>query len=389
MPMGDDKVRIFRAPRDAQNPYFMMRRDTAQDETISYEARGMLAYLLSKPGDWELRRGDLMRAGSCGRDRVIRILKELVERGYAQRLGQRRDDDHKFVGVDYAIYEKPCTENPSPGKPYTENPLQQSNESDKKQSPQTKGNGEDRPNIFRFWEHETGTMLTQGLVERLKEAVAKYGEEWLRDAITVAVDNNARSWSYVRTVLERWQRDGKDFPVPQQTAADPEAPPSPAAARPRSAKQQANDRVFDAVKALFHLDTAAGALVGRYVALMTGTTPETAKRGKKTVYNGDWFEYQVQPGMSADEIEAFSDFIDDMILAEPQRINHWVSRFRSDPEHDALVQATRRKRQYLVMPETTAESEAIGDRDELTPAQLAEAERVMSMLNQNMKGKHK
>src|SRR5258707_13097107 len=52
MPTTEAKIpRIIRASRKNQ-PYVMISRTTAQDSTLSWAARGVLAYLLSKPDDW-------------------------------------------------------------------------------------------------------------------------------------------------------------------------------------------------------------------------------------------------------------------------------------------------------------------------------------------------
>ena len=32
----------------------------------------------------------------------------------------------------------------------------------------------------------------------------------MKEAMRLAVENNARSWRYVLAILERWQREGKD-----------------------------------------------------------------------------------------------------------------------------------------------------------------------------------
>jgi len=128
--------RIRRAPRDQHNPYFMMHQKTAQDEGLSFEARGLLAYLLSKPDDWKLNVSDLMRAGHCGRDKVRKILRELEERHYLEREQVKGEGGH-FSHTEYWVYERPLTENPSTvespstgkpstGKPSTENPHLQS-----------------------------------------------------------------------------------------------------------------------------------------------------------------------------------------------------------------------------------------------------------------------
>jgi len=122
--------RIRRAPRDKKNPYFMMHQQTAQDERLSFEARGLLAYLLSKPDDWQLIVADLMRAGHCGRDKVRKILAELEAFRYLEKE-QIKDKSGRFSHAEYWVYERPLTENPSTESPSTEKPHLQSIESDK------------------------------------------------------------------------------------------------------------------------------------------------------------------------------------------------------------------------------------------------------------------
>ena len=66
----------------------------------------------------------------------------------------------------------------------------------------------DRPNVFRLYEENIG-MLSPLIAEELKDASERYPEDWFEAAIELAVSNNARKWSYVRAILERWARDGR------------------------------------------------------------------------------------------------------------------------------------------------------------------------------------
>ncbi len=65
-----------------------------------------------------------------------------------------------------------------------------------------------RPNIFALYEQNIG-LLTPMLAEELKEAEQQYPAEWIAEAIKIAVDQNKRSWSYARKILERWKTDGR------------------------------------------------------------------------------------------------------------------------------------------------------------------------------------
>ena len=119
---ANKRVTIIRAPKGVDNPYFQMLRTTAQNKSLSFEARGVLAYLLSKADNWELQPKDLMNEGHCGRDRINRIIKELKDHNYL-KAEQTQDDDGKFERNVYTLYETPFTEKPLTVKPLTENPL--------------------------------------------------------------------------------------------------------------------------------------------------------------------------------------------------------------------------------------------------------------------------
>lgn len=109
-----DKTTI-RAPRNSERPYFSVARKTAQDSSLSFEARGVLIYLLSKPDDWKVLIGDLMREGKFGRDKAKTILKELRTAGYIE-TENTHNKEGKFSGKVDRIFEvSRSTEKPSDG----------------------------------------------------------------------------------------------------------------------------------------------------------------------------------------------------------------------------------------------------------------------------------
>jgi len=113
------KTLIIRAQHGAENHYFLMSRKSAQDRELSFEARGMLAYILSKPDTWQINIDDL-RQKDCGRDKVYKTLKELITSRYAERI-ITRDTNHRVVNVDYLVHEEPLPEKPDTDLPDTEN----------------------------------------------------------------------------------------------------------------------------------------------------------------------------------------------------------------------------------------------------------------------------
>ena len=87
-----------------------------QDDTLSYEARGVLSMLLSFPPDWEIKVEDLIRRGGLkpngkkryGRDSMYGIIKELKAAGYI--IGKAKQVGGVFQGYDYCVYEEPQKE---------------------------------------------------------------------------------------------------------------------------------------------------------------------------------------------------------------------------------------------------------------------------------------
>lgn len=83
--------------------YFTASNKPFNNDKLSFGARGILAYLLSKPDDWEIRNKDLYSQSPAGRAAVDRMLRELVNNGYMHRY-QDNDDDGLLYWVTI-VYE--------------------------------------------------------------------------------------------------------------------------------------------------------------------------------------------------------------------------------------------------------------------------------------------
>lgn len=90
------------------------RKDYRQDASLSWEARGVLAYLFSHGDKWLLRTTDLIRQGPAGKDKMYRILAELEEKRYYHREKLRRPDGSVHWILE--VYNDPEA-NPHPEKP--------------------------------------------------------------------------------------------------------------------------------------------------------------------------------------------------------------------------------------------------------------------------------
>lgn len=67
---------------------------------------------------------------------------------------------------------------------------------------------EERPELITLYEQNIG-LVTPLLLDELREAEERYPTHWIEDAIREAVRANARSWRYIKKVLERWATNGR------------------------------------------------------------------------------------------------------------------------------------------------------------------------------------
>jgi DnaD/phage-associated family protein len=67
----------------------------------------------------------------------------------------------------------------------------------------------ERPNIYHLYEANIGT-LTPIIADELKTAEAEFPAFWLEEAVRLAVQHNKRGWKYIRAILDRWDKEGKD-----------------------------------------------------------------------------------------------------------------------------------------------------------------------------------
>lgn len=70
--------------RKRTNPYAQIDKRPLENETLSWKAKGLLAYLLAKPDDWEIRMEQLASASSDGLKAVRSALAELKAAGHAE-----------------------------------------------------------------------------------------------------------------------------------------------------------------------------------------------------------------------------------------------------------------------------------------------------------------
>jgi len=97
---------IKRVVKDKETPYLMMNKSAIYDNTLSFKAKGIFAYLLSRPDDWQVYESEIVKHSTDGIASVKAGIKELIDKGYIIRF-RIRNEKGKFQGYSYDVYEVP------------------------------------------------------------------------------------------------------------------------------------------------------------------------------------------------------------------------------------------------------------------------------------------
>ncbi len=90
---------------DKKSDYTVVDNAFIKDSQLSFKAKGILLYLLSRPDGWEVYESDIAKQSSDGIRAVRSGIHELMEAGYISRQ-QKRDAKNRFAGYEYVVHEQ-------------------------------------------------------------------------------------------------------------------------------------------------------------------------------------------------------------------------------------------------------------------------------------------
>lgn len=99
----DEVIRVRKRPDN----FVMIDKTFLEDERLSFKAKGILAYLLSKPDNWKVIVGNLVKFSKDGKSAVYAGLKELKECGYYVKTPIRNEDGTRISRWESTVYEVP------------------------------------------------------------------------------------------------------------------------------------------------------------------------------------------------------------------------------------------------------------------------------------------
>lgn len=236
--------------------YTVINNTSLYDTKLSWKAKAIHVFMLSKPDDWTFHNSELTQWATDGDTSFDTGLKELKKYGYVKKE-RRRGTNGKFEWVT-VVYEVPqfdgeqkdqLAEQPSPEKPLVENhpmvepypekpsmekprvekPLVENqgllstdipstdllstnrliNNDDNKEplayvAPPEKQTASPTQNAFAFYEQNHFGALGSLIIFKIDQWINDLSEPLVIHAMEKAVLNRKTNWGYVETILKDW-----------------------------------------------------------------------------------------------------------------------------------------------------------------------------------------
>jgi len=115
---------LIRGHHDFDDHFTQIPNDWIRDDRLTLEARGLLAQIMSHKPGWNMSIKSIAARNNVGRDKVRRILTELLTFGYLERSDKQAHDDlGHLAGFDYTTRNpEGVTQEPCKAKPYKAEP---------------------------------------------------------------------------------------------------------------------------------------------------------------------------------------------------------------------------------------------------------------------------
>lgn len=196
---------IFRIKKN--DNFVIMDKTFLNDKSLSWKAKGIMAYMLSKPNDWTFYLDELMTHSTDGERSFRSGFKELTDNGYVKREPVR--EGQRIVRWETIVYENPllCSfvdvQNEDVQKVDVQNVPSTKNDSTKNEL--TK-NEKDIYTLYDYWNQQgiiNHRRMTQKMKRHTKARLEDYSLDELKQAIAnykeVLTDNKyywTHKWTY-------------------------------------------------------------------------------------------------------------------------------------------------------------------------------------------------
>lgn len=111
---------IIRVEKDSN--FSVISNGFLNDKLLTFKAKGLLAYLLTKPNHWKVNVTHLSKVSKDKKDAVYAMIGELVKAGYIKKIADKNPKG-QFTSIDYIVFEfSPLRDYPETDNPEQEEP---------------------------------------------------------------------------------------------------------------------------------------------------------------------------------------------------------------------------------------------------------------------------
>ncbi|MBE7320242.1 DnaD domain protein [Staphylococcus epidermidis] len=214
----------YRVKKESGN-FVTIHKGFIQDSNLSWKAKGLLLYLLSRPDDWQIYETELIKHTCDGLSSLKSGIKELEKTGYIERK-RKRDDKGRLKEYEYEVFEQPYhmrnsyvgktnVGNSNIGKTYVGKSHTTNNNSTNNNSSSGASTTQQLPpnshsNVFNFYQENGFGMLRPIIVDQINNWIDDFNnnEDIVIEAFKEAASNNVFKWSYVNSILRNWSEKG-------------------------------------------------------------------------------------------------------------------------------------------------------------------------------------
>lgn len=213
--------------------YTTINNTSVHDERLSWKAKGIHVFMLTRPDDWVFYNEELQKWAKDGRDSFLAGLKELQKFGYVKKIRERNEDGtFDYVTVVYEVPQevkpptgKPITDNPSTEKPLTENPQLLSTNKLITNTPNTNIQSTEKEkeisspsslidmNYLKIKQHYENVVIYQQSNYQQAQQLSRMLDEYhdinlIAEAMNISVSRQVVSLNYINGILNAWRSDG-------------------------------------------------------------------------------------------------------------------------------------------------------------------------------------
>lgn len=204
--------------------FSIVDNNVIEDKQLSFKARGLLIYMLSKPDDWKFYTEELAkRSNKDGISAIKTALNEIEDAGYLTRK-QGHKKNGQFTSQDWILtdtstnspqVEKPLADKAPAGKALADNRTLPNTDfkpnTDKPNTDKSLVDGQHSlKDVFDLWEHNWG--FPNGIAQQdLTEWINEFGTDLVAFAITYALRRNVKSTGadrYLAQLLKAYKKKG-------------------------------------------------------------------------------------------------------------------------------------------------------------------------------------